>query len=206
MNKETAFFTTCGFLIGLILGSVILGPRVYQWRQERDKPEISQPTPPSPENPVAASTAMPLTDTAAGTAETMEAVRARLATLKQQLEANPNDPAVLGELGNLYMDAAHYPQAIDYYERAVRIRPDANVLTDLGICYRNAGKLDTALETFRQARKIDPGRWQALFNEAIVLSDLKRYDEARSVLAEVQREHPGDPEVDRFGQTLAQAR
>jgi Flp pilus assembly protein TadD len=102
------------------------------------------------------------------------------------------------------MDAAKYPQAIEYYERALADREDGNVRTDLGICYKQAGDLEKSLASFRKAAEDTPGQWQALFNEAIVLHEMHRNDEARAVVVQVEQVHPNDPEVDKLRQALQQ--
>ena len=43
-----------------------------------------------------------------------------------------------------------------------------------------------------------PGQWQPLFNEALVLIDLHRVDEARALAAKLQQMRPNDPDVQRL--------
>ena len=195
MRKETIVFTTCGFLLGLILGGMIIGPKVYEL-QHRAQPAASAP------DIAPASSTVAAPPQAGGSPATMQMVLARLGELKQKLAASPRDVPTLVELGNMYQDASKYPEAIEFYERAEEVRPDANVLTDLGICYRSAGQPEKALDAFRRAVRVDPSQWQALFNEAVVLYDLKQAGEAKTALAEVERIHPGDPDVAAFAKTL----
>lgn len=88
--------------------------------------------------------------------------------LLEALKANPNDFDKLVQLGNIYYDANVYPEAITYYTRAVKIRPDPNVLTDLGTAYFYTGDSKTALSKFDEALKQDPKLANALFNTGIV--------------------------------------
>jgi hypothetical protein len=48
-------------------------------------------------------------------------------------------------------------------------------------------------------QKVAPDHWQSKFNQVIVLAfDLKKYGEAESVLAELKRLQPTNPDVARL--------
>ncbi|MCU1244210.1 MAG: Tetratricopeptide 2 repeat protein, partial [Acidobacteria bacterium] len=122
------------------------------------------------------------------------------------VEKNPNDFDSLVQLANMYMDAAKFPQSIEYYDRALEIREEPTVRTDLGICYKQAGQVDKALETFRQVQREDPTQWQALYNETILLAENRRFDEAQVALAKLKKLQPDQPEVQKLEQALAKMR
>lgn len=88
--------------------------------------------------------------------------------------------------------------AVTAYENALRLKPgNANVLTDLGIMYRELHRFEDALKAFREAERVQPGHRNALFNQGIVLYyDLKRKDEAeaawRKLLAADPNAHAPD--------------
>src|SRR5262249_3929073 len=46
------------------------------------------------------------------------------APMLAQLQQNPRDFETLAKIGNLYYDGQAYPQAIEYYEKALAIQPD----------------------------------------------------------------------------------
>jgi Flp pilus assembly protein TadD len=182
MKRETIIFTACGFLLGLTIGSLVIGPKVAQSKLAGAPPAVSEApaTAPSPAgNP-------------------MGAVMQQLATLKETITKDPNNFEALAQLGGMYMDAAKFPQAAEYLERAVAIRDDASVRMDLGVCYKQTGQLDRALTEFQRAGKMAPDQWQPPFNEAIVLIDLHRLDEAKVLAAKLQQMKPGDPEVQKL--------
>jgi tetratricopeptide (TPR) repeat protein len=193
MTRDNIVFATCGLLLGLIIGSFLIGPRLAQ---KSASPEV-------PAAEAAASTPPPPAMGGGGNMQTMNAVREQLANLKTAVERDPKNVDALLQLGNMYMDAGKYPQAIDYYERALAIRDEPSVRTDLGICYKQAGQLDKSVEAFRKAAADQPDQWQALFNEAIVLGEMKRYDEARAVAAKLKQMRPNDPQVDKLSTALA---
>jgi cytochrome c-type biogenesis protein CcmH/NrfG len=89
--------------------------------------------------------------------------------LLAQLKTNPNDFDTLAKLGNLYYDSQAYPQAIEYYEKAISIQPNnADVRTDLGTAYWYTGNADKAIANFEKALAISPNHPGTLFNLGIV--------------------------------------
>lgn len=188
MNRDTVVYCTCTFLLGLVIGTFLIGPHVTPKPAAAVTEVSSQPQPqPQQANP-------------------MGAVREQIATLKEQVARDPHNADALIQLGNMYMDAAKLPDAIGYYERALAIRDDSNVRVDLGICYKQSGQLDKALASFHRAAEAAPGEWQPIYNEAIVLGEMKRFDEAKLLAAKLKTMRPDDPDVKRLDEALAKAR
>jgi cytochrome c-type biogenesis protein CcmH/NrfG len=89
--------------------------------------------------------------------------------LLTQLKSNPKDLDTLTRLGNLYYDGQAYPQAIDYYEKALALQPgNADVRTDLGTSYWYTGNPDKAIANFEKALTVRPNHPGTLFNLGIV--------------------------------------
>lgn len=89
--------------------------------------------------------------------------------LLAQLKTNPKDFETLVKLGNMYYDGQAYPQAIDYYEKALTVQPNnADVRTDLGTSYWYSGDADKAITNFEKALAIRPNHPGTLFNLGIV--------------------------------------
>jgi predicted Zn-dependent protease len=189
VQKQTIIFTICGFLLGLTLGGLVIGPKVAQSKLAGNPAVIADGGAPMPSSP---------STTPAAGGNPMAVVQRQLATLKEAIEKDPKNVDALVQLGDMYMDAAKFPQAIDYLSRAVAIRDDANVRTDLGICYKQAGQPGAALAEFEHAVAMAPEQWQPLFNQAIVLGELHRTDEARAIAAKLEQMKPGDPDVQKL--------
>ena len=136
----------------------------------------------------------------------MARVRQQLDSLEQTVERDPNNLDALAQLGGMYMDAAKYRQAIEYFERALRVRPDPVLRSDLAICFKQSGRPDRALEELQRVVQDDPTQWQARFNEIVLLGEMRRFDEARSEMAQLEKLRPDGPDVRRLDQALAQAR
>jgi cytochrome c-type biogenesis protein CcmH/NrfG len=89
--------------------------------------------------------------------------------LLAKLQANPRDFETLAQLGNLYYDGQAYPQAIDYYTKALAIdSKNPDVTTDLGTAYWYSGDPDKAIEEFDKSLAIRPNHPGTLFNLGIV--------------------------------------
>jgi len=122
---------------------------------------------------------------------------ARVNELKRMLQKNPDEVRVLRALGDMHYDAAMWQQAVGYYERAAELEPDADVLTDLGVCFRGLREFDRALEAFARAHELDPRHWQSLYNTVIVAAhDVGRFDLAEQTLATMAAIDPAPPELD----------
>jgi len=89
--------------------------------------------------------------------------------LLTKLQNNPKDFETLRQLGNLYYDGQAFPQAIDYYNKALAIDPkNPDVLTDLGTAYWYSGDADRALADFDKSLAIRPNHPGTMFNVGIV--------------------------------------
>jgi cytochrome c-type biogenesis protein CcmH/NrfG len=107
----------------------------------------------------------------------------RLRELEDAAKNNPQNLHAWIQLGNQYFDDNKPREAIRSYERALSIKGDnPDVLTDMGIMYRQLGEFEQAAKHFTQAGRISPLHEQSRFNLGVVLFfDLHRKDEARKV-------------------------
>ena len=153
-----------------------------------------------PATAVAASSA-PAADTA------NNSVNAAAAPLLQKLQADPNNPDLLVNLGNVHYDAQQYPAAVGYYARALHLRPgDADVRTDMGTAYWYMGNADRALAEFNQALSDRPNNPNTLFNLGLVKLQGKR--DAAGAIADWNKllaTNPDYPERAKVQQMIADA-
>ncbi len=109
---------------------------------------------------------------------------------------NPDDFDANVKLGNLYYDTQQHPDAIYYYERALKIHPDdPDVRTDLGTAYLRIGDADRAIAEYQTSLSYKPDHSAALYNLGIVRWQAKR-DAAGAVAAweELLRRNPNSPD------------
>jgi cytochrome c-type biogenesis protein CcmH/NrfG len=93
----------------------------------------------------------------------------RANALQTTARQNPADAATRVELGNMYFDAGRFPDAVEWYEAALKIHPtDVDVSTDLGIAYYYMDQPDRALAQFDRSLGVDPAHAKTLLNVGIV--------------------------------------
>ena len=188
MNREQLAFLLGGLAFGVLIG--FAGHRALEVPPLDDSAPAGQQAS-GPRGPRAMTQT---TDPNAGGGAPMVA---RINQLKAQLQQDPQDARTLAELASLYYDAAMWEPAAGYYERAVAIVPDPDLLTDLGVCYRGLRQFDKALETFARAHAMDPSHWQSLYNTVVVAAyDAGRADLARQALDKMELMSPRPPELE----------
>ena len=96
---------------------------------------------------------------------------ARVQQLTTILTSDPKNAGAAVQLGNTYFDAERYPEAINWYEKALAIDPkNADASTDLGVSYYYTKRTDEALKQFENSLRIDPKHTKTLLNKGIVLA------------------------------------
>lgn len=219
MNKDNLIFTVIGILAGFIAG-YLMHELVASHQPPRLTPELRAQIAMPGEDPLAGPADNRVSDVAPGTGGDTAASAVpggggagqpgmeQIQQLRAYVEKNPNDAAAVLQLANLNFDIRNWGRAEELYRQYLKLRPrDANVMTDLGISYRESKKFDEALAQFNEAKKLAPDHWQAYYNEIVVLAfDLKRFDDADRVLAELQRLQPGNPDVARLADAVTKQR
>lgn len=179
MNRNFVFGAIVGLFLGMVIGYILaerqsvppasaVGPAAVQGND--GLPEGHPPIPGS-----------------SLTGEQERALVEQASQLQLMLEQRPDDVQLMVSLGNLYFDAARWPDSRDWYEKALDADDqNPNVLTDYAVVLRNLNRQDDALSRLDQALAINPDHWQARYNKVIVLHfDLHRHDEARSEFAKL---------------------
>ena len=126
----------------------------------------------------------------------------------QAIEKNPNDAEAVLLLANLNFDIRNWDRARELYQRHLTLQPgNPDVVTDLGVCYRELGDFKKALELFEQAQTLAPDHWQSRYNKVVVLAfDLKDYAAAERVLDELRRLQPQNPSIAELAAEVARRR
>jgi len=89
--------------------------------------------------------------------------------LEGLLAKDPTNYDHLVQMGNTQYDLNDFVKAADYYERARAIKDESpDVMTDLGVCYKETGRPQKALEMFDKAADSHPDHWQSRYNAAVV--------------------------------------
>src|SRR5262249_43812870 len=128
--------------------------------------------------------------------------------LKAYVEKNPNDADAVRRLADLNFEIRNWKRAQELYSHYLELKPaDPNVMTDLGITYRETQEFDKSLQLFQQVHKAAPDHWKSYFNEVVVLAfDLKKPDAAKASLEKLQQMQPNNPDVARLADAVAKQR
>ena len=151
MKPESVAYAVAGMCFGVILGWVLA-------TQEASRAPVSLPA----QAPAAAPTSQrqpPALD------------QSRVDALRAAIEKDPQNPSNYTQLGNAYFDAEQWANAIESYERSLKLNPnDADVSTDLGVSYYYTNRTEDALAQFEQSLKVNPNHTKTLLNKGIVLA------------------------------------
>jgi tetratricopeptide (TPR) repeat protein len=203
MNRDHVLYVTIGLLAGFIAGYVmrdVMAGRQPAFQGGGAPSAGPAPAMSAPEAPAAG----PSGPGAAQGGPQM----AEIQRLRDLVEKNPNDADAVLSLANLNFDIKNWARARELYERRLTLKPgDPDVMTDMGVCYRELGDFQQALGLFNQAQALAPDHWQSRYNKVVVLAfDLKDYDGAQKVLDELQRLQPGNPSIAELAAEVARRR
>lgn len=187
MLKNPLITAVAGILLGFFLGYAV-GQQQPAAPQHGGAMGVGDPHAGVPGAPPLS--AMPQQPPAGGRA--MAAADPQLLEMARELErllaADPGNWEHLVQMGNVQYDLANWPKAIQYYERARAVRDDSpDVITDLGVAYREAGQPAKAIELLDRAADMSEAHWQSRYNAAVVrLFDLNDLDGATEELAKLK--------------------
>lgn len=183
MTRDNVLFIVIGLLTGFISGYFLH--------------EVMAARQPPPAGTAAAAADLPQTPAGEPNAE---APMQQILELRDYVEANPEDAEATLVLANLNYDIRNWERARDLYQRVLELGPpDPDVITDLGVCFRELGEYEEALERFRRAQELSDSHWQSLYNEAVVLAfDLERYEDAERIVDRLRRLQPDNERVERL--------
>ena len=106
-----------------------------------------------------------------------------VATLTQVVREDPRVIDAWFMLGNVHAKVGRAREAIDYFKRALALKPDDEMaVVNLANAYRQIGRDDEALVGFRRFLELDPKNSQVRYAAAEILLDRGELDEAEQHL------------------------
>lgn len=203
MTRDNGLFIVIGILIGFIAGYLMHEVMAARQPARLVHGEAGAVAPGTPGG-------QPGAPGPRGTPPSQQAQQTRqeIESLEQYLATNPDDAEATLQLANLSFDLRNWTRCAEMYRRYLELRPgDPDVLSDLGVCYREMGEAERALEVFDRAQEIEPDHWQSRFNEVVVLAfDRRDFDAAERVLDELRAIQPGNPDVEALAEEVARRR
>jgi len=161
MKAESIVYTIAGMCFGIILGWII-ATQQQPVRAVAPVTAAANAANGAPQQSQAASSSAPQ-------AKVLD--EARVQQLTTILNSDPKNSGAAVQLGNTYFDAERYPDAITWYEQALKIDPkNADASTDLGVSYYYTNRADEALKQFENSLRLDPNHTKTLLNKGIVLA------------------------------------
>ncbi len=178
MKKETLLIVVVTLVAGFVLGLI-----VGQKNAEKGAPVT--------------------TGSPVGPAPTVN-LQQKLAELKNIVAADPTNFQAWATLGNEYFDSNQFMDAIEAYDRALKIQPNSpDILTDQGVMFKRLGWFDRAIKNFEEANKIDPNHATSIYNLGIVYRyDLQDFPKAKEAWTRFLEISPTGPGSDRVRQDL----
>jgi tetratricopeptide (TPR) repeat protein len=158
MKAESIVYTIAGMCFGIILGWII-ATQQQPPRAAAPVTEVATGSQPQGQAPSSSGQQAKVLD------------EARVQQLTTILNSDPKNSGAAVQLGNTYFDAERYPDAINWYEQALKIDPkNADASTDLGVSYYYSNRADDALKQFENSLRLDPKHTKTLLNKGIVLA------------------------------------
>ena len=124
------------------------------------------------------------------------------------MKKDPSNYQALVQIGNDYFDLGEAQKSVDAYSKALAIKDgDPNVLTDMGVMYRQLKDFPKALAAFRKAAAASPTHPQSRMNIGVVLMhDLNDPKGAIAAWEDYLRVAPNDPNAEDIRRSIEELR
>jgi tetratricopeptide (TPR) repeat protein len=110
--------------------------------------------------------------------------------LRRVVEARPDMAPAWQALALSLRLGKRYPEAVEAYQQAIALQPDAKMYFNLALCYSRLRQTDDAVQNYRKAISLDPRFNEAYHNMCNTLIGAKRYSEALEALDEFLKIEP----------------
>jgi tetratricopeptide (TPR) repeat protein len=96
----------------------------------------------------------------------------------------PKSYVACNSLGAVYYKLGDYKEAVNIYKQAIDLNPNYSAMySNLGLAYKGMGASDSAIVSFQKAIDVNPEFSGSYFKLGEYLFELKKYEEAKTVLS-----------------------
>ncbi len=111
--------------------------------------------------------------------------------VKQELAKNPNDPDALYHLADLYDRNNQYPEAIETYQKVVKLKPDMGyAYFKMGTAYDRLNQPEKAVSILKEAAKHMPNYPVIFNNMGVAYGHMGKLDEEVAALKKAIKLRP----------------
>lgn len=127
----------------------------------------------------------------------------RMVKLKTEVEANPNDTAMVRQYADLIGMAHKQEEAIDLYNSIIAKDPKRiDIYLSLTLLYYNQGNLLKAEECTNNILKYDPQNLEAIYNSGIIYAAKGNKERAKEIWEGLVKNYPDTEAADFARQSL----
>jgi cytochrome c-type biogenesis protein CcmH/NrfG len=153
-------------LLGLALGYLFRGSQAKS-PAVATSPQVAAAQPPTGQPSTAQPSAMPASMPTLDQMKQMADTKA--APLLEKLRNDPNDAALLVQVGRIYESTHQFKDAATYFGKALEVNPkDVPTRTEMASCMYYDGDLDGAIAQLQQALQDQPKDANVLFNLGMI--------------------------------------
>jgi cytochrome c-type biogenesis protein CcmH/NrfG len=118
-------------------------------------------------------------------------IEERIAAARERVTRRPTDPAALNRLGRLLLAANRLDEAIEYFWRAARLKPDDEDRVEaFGFALLAVGDHRNGTRIYEAVRQRNPSSARAIFNLASAYHQQGRTADAIPLMREFVEKHP----------------
>ncbi len=109
----------------------------------------------------------------------------------KQMEKSAETPESLAILGDRYFESNRFQDAIDIYEKVLKLNPDdVDTYNDLGLALHYSGKSGRAIDILRKGTEVNPSFQRMWLSLGFVLTATGKNDEAKEALKKTMELDP----------------
>lgn len=122
---------------------------------------------------------------------------------EDRLASSPSNLETILKLAHLYLDDKQYDKSAELYEKVLQVDPkNVEAVTHLGSIEEGRQNINGALEKYDEALKMQPDYAHALWDKAVLMRNLGRYEESIALFERFLKVIPTGSDAERVTEWL----